>query len=84
MSYSRVSTNKQKKQLKEQTQRIYDSCIARGIKLDEQIEDIKSGMNADRKGLDKICQEVTKGNIQMVVIENKDRLTRFGYDYFVK
>lgn len=84
ISYSRVSTNKQKEQLKEQTQRIYDSCIARGIKLDEQIEDIKSGMNAERKGFDKLCQQVFHGDVQLIVIENKDRLTRFGYDYFEK
>ena len=44
ISYSRVSTQNQKEQLKEQTQRIYDSCISRGIKLDKQLEDIKSGM----------------------------------------
>ncbi len=35
ISYSRVSTGSQKNQLKEQTQRIYDSCVARGIVLDE-------------------------------------------------
>ena len=49
ISYSRVSTQAQKEQLKSQTQRIYDSCIARGLKLDEQYEDIGSGMSSDRK-----------------------------------
>lgn len=82
ISYSRVSTQNQKEQLKEQTQRIYNSCIAKGIKLDEQIEDIKSGMSFDRKGFDKLCQEIIRGNVEMVVIENKDRLMRFGYEMF--
>lgn len=82
ISYSRVSTQNQKEQLKEQTQRIYESCISRGIKLDKQIEDIKSGMSFDRKGFDELCQEIIRGNVQMVVIENKDRLMRFGYEMF--
>ena len=79
ISYSRVSTQNQKEQLKEQTQRIYDSCISRGIKLDEQLEDIKSGMSEDRPGFQKLIRMVVKNEVELVVIENKDRLIRFGY-----
>lgn len=79
ISYSRVSTQNQKEQLKEQTQRIYDSCISRGIKLDEQLEDIKSGMSEDRPNFQKLIQMVVKNEVELVVIENKDRLIRFGY-----
>ena len=79
ISYSRVSTQNQKEQLKEQTQRIYDNCISRGIKLDEQLEDIKSGMSEDRPGFQKLIQMVVKNEVELVVIENKDRLIRFGY-----
>ena len=82
ISYSRVSTQNQKSQLKEQTQRIYNSCVSKGIKLDEQIEDIKSGMSSDRKGFNYVCQEIIKGNVELLVIENKDRLLRFGYEIF--
>lgn len=84
ISYSRVSTQNQKSQLKEQTQRIYNSCTARGITVDEQIEDIKSGMSFDRSGFDKLCMEIIQGNVHMVVIENKDRLVRFGFEMFEK
>ena len=79
ISYSRVSTQNQKEQLKEQTQRIYDSCISRGIKLDEQLEDIKSGMSEDRPSFQKLIRMVVKNEVELVVIENKDRLIRFGY-----
>ena len=82
ISYSRVSTQNQKSQLKEQTQRIYNSCVSKGIKLDEQIEDIKSGMSSDRKAFNYVCQEIIKGNVELLVIENKDRLLRFGYEIF--
>jgi predicted site-specific integrase-resolvase len=80
ISYSRVSTQAQKDQLKEQTLRIYNSCISKGIELDEQIEDIKSGMDADRKGFQRLIERVIKGEIGLLVIENKDRLTRFNFD----
>ena len=79
ISYSRVSTQNQKEQLKEQTQRIYDSCISRGIKLDKQLEDIKSGMSEDRPGFQELIRMVVKNEVELVVVENKDRLIRFGY-----
>lgn len=82
ISYSRVSTQNQRKQLKEQTQRIYESCLSKGIQLDEQIEDIKSGMSFDRKGFQKLCEMVIKNEVELIVIENKDRLMRFGYESF--
>ena len=84
ISYSRVSTQNQKDRLKEQTKRIYDSCIARGIVLDEQLEDIGSGMSSDRKNFDKLCQMIFHGDVDTVVLENKDRLVRFGFDMLEK
>lgn len=50
ISYARVSTQKQRPQLDEQNQRIYDSCIARGLVLSRQFSDIKSGMASNRPG----------------------------------
>lgn len=82
ISYSRVSTQNQKAQLKEQTQRIYESCVSRGIQLDEQIEDIESGMSFDRKGFQKLCEMVIQNEVELIVIENKDRLMRFGFESF--
>lgn len=80
VSYSRVSTQNQKNQLKEQSQRIYDSCISRGIRLDYQYEDIKSGLSFDRKNFQKLIEEIIRGNVELLVIENRDRLVRFGYE----
>lgn len=80
VSYARVSTQKQKSQLDDQNKRIYDSCVSRGIVLSKQYSDIKSGMNSDRPDFQTLIQRVIKGEIELVVIENKDRLIRFGYD----
>ena len=80
ISYTRVSTQKQKKQLDEQNQRIYDSCISRGLKLDKQFSDIKSGMSSDRKDFQEILRLIIQGEVELLIIENKDRLVRFGYE----
>lgn len=80
ISYSRVSTQSQKNQLTEQTNRLYNYCISKGIDLNEQISDIKSGMSFERKGFQNLLTQVIQGKVKLVVIENKDRLVRFGYE----
>ena len=80
ISYARVSTQNQKKQLEEQKQRIYDSCISRGLHLDKQFSDIKSGMSSDRIEFQEVLRMIIQGEVELLVIENKDRLVRFGYE----
>lgn len=80
VSYSRVSTQSQKNQLKEQSLRIYDWSIKNGMCLNEQIEDIKSGMNFEREGFNRMLTRVIQGEIKTIIIENKDRLVRFGFE----
>ena len=80
VSYSRVSTQSQKNQLTEQTNQLYNYCISKGIDLNEQISDIKSGMSFERKGFQNLLTQVIQGKVKLVVIENKDRLVRFGYE----
>lgn len=84
VSYSRVSTKAQKDQLKDQVQRIYESCISRGLVLDEQLSDIGSGMSSDRKNFEKLCRMIFHGDVELVVVENKDRLVRFGFEMLEK
>ena len=80
VSYSRVSTQSQKNQLTEQTNRLYNYGISKGLDLNEQISDIKSGMSFERKGFQNLLTQVIQGKVKLVVIENKDRLVRFGYE----
>ena len=37
-------------------------------------------MNADRKEFQEVCERTIKGEISLLVVENRDRLTRFGFD----
>lgn len=83
VTYSRVSLSKQKNDLESQTKRLYDYCSSKGFILSKQITDIKSGMNFNnRKGFEELLSEVVKGNIENIIVENKDRLCRFGFDLF--
>lgn len=79
--YARTS-NPPKKYVDEQAKRVLDFCTSKGITIDKQIIDIKSGMNFDRDGLNELINLIVKGSVEIVVIENKDRLCRFGFDLF--
>lgn len=77
--YARTS-NPPKKYLDEQVKRLLDYCTSKGITIEKEFTDIKSGMNFDRTGFNNLIQEIIKGHIDLVVIENKDRLVRFGFE----
>jgi len=39
-------------------------------------------MNFSRDGLSELIQLIVKGQVELIVIENKDRLCRFGFELF--
>lgn len=82
ISYARISNANRKQDLESQSQRIYEYCISKGIDLDTQYKDIKSGMNFNRIELNNIINLIIKGKIEYIIIENKDRLCRFGFELF--
>lgn len=77
VTYARVSNHSRKKELEYQVQRLNDFCLAKGWTIDKSYKEIASGMNDNRIQLWKMLD--SKPNI--IVIENKDRLTRFGFNY---
>ena len=79
--YARTS-NPPKKYTEEQANRILSYCTNKGITIDKQILDVKSGMNFDRDGLSELIRLIVKGQVELIVIENKDRLCRFGFELF--
>ena len=79
--YARTS-NPPKKYTEEQANRILSYCTNKGITIDKQILDVKSGMNFDRDGLSELIRLIVKGQVELIIIENKDRLCRFGFELF--
>ena len=80
--YARVSNKNQKDNLKNQTVFLRQFCNARGMIVDQCIEDYGSGLNYNRKKWNGLLDEVMEQKVKTIVITNKDRLIRFGYDWF--
>jgi predicted site-specific integrase-resolvase len=80
--YSRCSTADQKAHgdLDRQSLRNTEYCIKKKYKIEHIIKDIGSGLNDKRIGFIKLCDLVTDRKINKVIIENKDRLTRFQFN----
>ena len=80
--YARVSNTKQYNDLQHQIETIKQYCLNNNIEILNIYSDIASGMNENRKDFNIMLDEVLNGNIDKVYILFKDRLTRFGFDYF--
>jgi len=76
--YARVSSSENKDNLKKQAERLEEYAIARGYQIYKAVEEIGSGVNDNRKKLTKLLKDK---NYNKLVVEHKDRLTRFGFNY---
>lgn len=76
--YARVSSSENKSNLDAQALRLQQFCAARGWVVSEVIKETASGLNDARPKLHKILQE---RKMTKLVVEHKDRLTRFGFKY---
>jgi predicted site-specific integrase-resolvase len=80
--YARVSTAAQKPDLTNQIVTLKAYCEERRIKVDEWMQDIGSGLNYKRKHFGQLMEQVELGQVRRIIIAHRDRLVRFGYDYF--
>jgi len=76
--YARVSSLGQKEDLERQIQRLKDYAAAKGYQVSKEVTEIASGLNDKRPKLEKLLANTSIGTI---VVENRDRLTRFGSHY---
>lgn len=76
--YCRVSSSQDKSNLETQAQRVCAFCAAKGWQVNEVVKEVGSGLNDSRKGLLKVLSD---GKATRIVVEHKDRLTRFGFNY---
>ena len=80
--YYRVSSAGQKDDMKSQKQALEIFCTAKGLAIDEWLYDIGSALNYKRKNFKKLMDLVETGEISTLVIAHKDRLVRFGFEWF--
>lgn len=79
VGYCRVSSRKQEDDLQRQIENVKMFMIAKGYQF-EIIQDIGSGINYNKNGLNDLINKVTNGDVEKVVVLYKDRLLRFGFE----
>ncbi len=80
--YSRVSGVAQKHDLVKQINALETYCKQQSITVDEWMSDIGSGLNYKRKQFNRLMEMIELGQVRRLIIAHRDRLVRFGYDYF--
>lgn len=76
--YARVSSSENKSNLNSQADRLVQFCEANGWTVNEVIKECASGLNDERP---KLCKLLKERKATRIVVEHKDRLTRFGFNY---
>jgi len=76
--YARVSSADQKEDLERQIQRLKDYAASRGYQVTKIVSELASGLNDSRP---KFLKLLTDASIGVIVVEHRDRATRFGLTY---
>lgn len=76
--YARVSSSQNKSNLESQAARLLDYCAAKGYSVAHDVREVGSGVNDQRKKLSALLE---KSDWDVLVVEHKDRLTRFGFNH---
>src|SRR5713101_2533449 len=80
--YARVSGVAQKPDLANQINALEVYCKQHSIKVDEWMSDIGSGLNYKRKQFNRLMEQIELGQVRRLIIAHKDRLVRFGFEWF--
>ena len=82
--YSRVSSHEQKEKgdLDRQTVRLSQFCAEKKYQVAHVLTDVGSGMSANRPRLKQLFKLVEDHAITKVIVEHKDRLTRFNFGVY--
>ena len=81
--YARVSTRKQSDagNLARQIDRLNEYATRNNYIVNDVFQDIASGLNENRRGLQKLLCSIKEAQGATVIVEYKDRLARFGFSY---
>lgn len=80
--YARVSSAKQKKDLDRQVSSLEAFCLGRGLVVGEVIKEVGGGLNYTRPKFLDLMARIERREVEKLVIGYKDRLCRFGFDFF--
>jgi putative resolvase len=82
--YCRVSSHEQKQKgdLDRQKGRLLEHCVNKKYTVTHVLDEVGSGMTDTRPKMLRLLDLAVRGEIGRVVIEHKDRLTRFGFNVY--
>lgn len=78
--YARVSSSQNKNNLDSQMDRLRQYATLSGYNVVKEVKEIGSGLNEDRKRLNALLSK-DLNSFDYIIVEHKDRLTRFGFNY---
>ena len=76
--YARVSSADQKGDLDRQVGRVVEWATQKGLRPDEVVKEVGSGLNGNRARLRRLVADST---VKTIVVEHRERLCRFGFEY---
>ncbi len=82
VAYCRVSSAAQKPDLANQRKVLEEFVIARGLANVEFVEEIGGGLNFKRKRFLALMDEIGRREVKTLILAHRDRLTRFGFEWF--
>ena len=82
VAYCRVSSAAQRPDLVNQRRVLERFATARGLADVEYVEEVGGGLNFQRKRFVALMDAIGRGEIATLVLAHRDRLTRFGFEWF--
>ena len=76
--YARVSSSENRDNLAAQAERLVGYCTAKGYQINQVVKEVGSGVNDSRP---KFLALLADPTVSRIVVEHKDRATRFGFRY---
>ena len=82
--YCRVSSHEQKQKgdLDRQKGRLLEYCIKNKYDVEQIFDEVGSGMSDTRSKLHRLCDLAENRKFSKIIVEHKDRLTRFNYKIY--
>jgi predicted site-specific integrase-resolvase len=78
--YARVSSAENRDNLERQAERLVQFATAKGYLISRVVKEVGSGLNDNRK---KLLSVLKDDEYTVLLVEHKDRLTRFGTNYIM-
>ncbi len=82
VAYCRVSSSAQRPDLANQRAVLEQFVAARGLANVEFIDEVGGGLNFKRKHFLALMDAIGRHEVAMLILAHRDRLTRFGFDWF--